>query len=97
MWSNPRDIALVFLSLEAFFMALIPLALVALLAYGVYRLRLLAREYLRLAFVYAEQGRLAVERLCRQITAPFFKVYGAARMVQKILQELSNSIVRRSA
>lgn len=89
MWSNPRDIALIFLCLQALVMALVPLLLVAGLAYGVHRLRPLVRRYLRLAFTYAELGRARVEDVTRRIAEPFIRVHSAVRMTQTVLQRLT--------
>ena len=90
MWSaNPRDIALVFLSLEALVMTLIPLTLIAGLAYGIYRLRSLVREYLRLAFSYLEQAREVVERASHAITEPFIRVRSTLRMIQVLFQNVA--------
>lgn len=91
MWSNPRDIALIFLSLQALVMSLIPLALLAGLAYGIHRLRPLVRHYLRLAFTYAEKGRAYVESFARRVAEPFIRVHSAARMTQIILRRLTQA------
>ncbi|HOS80085.1 MAG TPA: hypothetical protein PLQ85_14300 [Anaerolineae bacterium] len=88
-WSNPRDIALIFLSLQALVMALIPLVLLAGLAYAVHRVRPVVRRYLRLAFVYAEQGRRSVENITQRITAPFIRVHSTICMTQTILRQLT--------
>ena len=91
MWSNPRDIALIFLSLQALVMALIPLLLLGGLAYGIHRLRPLVRHYLRLAFTYAEMGRAYVEDFARRAAEHFIRVHSAVRMTQTIVRQ----IVRR--
>lgn len=83
-----RDIALVFLSLEALVIALIPLALLSGLAYGVYRLIPLVRKYLRLAFSYAEQAREAVERFSKAVAQPLIWLYSTVRNVRVIIREL---------
>ncbi|MFP4344501.1 MAG: hypothetical protein ACLFU8_07405 [Anaerolineales bacterium] len=83
-----RDIALIFLSLEALVVALVPLVLFAALAYATYRLRLLVREYLRLAFTYVEKGREAVEGFSRSVVKPLIQVQSTWRMVQTILTHL---------
>lgn len=91
--TTARDIALIFLSLEALFVALIPLALLAALAYGVYRLIPAARKYLRLALSYAEQARAAVERMSESVAAPLIWVYSTAQSIRVIIKRL---IPRRS-
>jgi hypothetical protein len=83
-----RDIALVFLSLEALIIALIPLALLSALAYGIYRLIPLVRKYLRLAFSYAEQMREAVERFSEAVAQPLIWVYSKVRNVRVIIRGL---------
>ncbi|MGC9357985.1 MAG: hypothetical protein ACP5GX_08965 [Anaerolineae bacterium] len=89
-----RDIALIFLSLEALVAALIPLVFFSALAYGIYRLRLIVREYLRLALDYAEKAREAVEKGSKAVAKPFIWVHSKVRMLQIILQNL---IPRRAA
>ncbi|MBN1259830.1 MAG: hypothetical protein JXB35_04035 [Anaerolineae bacterium] len=90
VWANPRDIALIFLSLEAMVMAVIPLALLAGLAYGIYRLRGLVREYLRLAFSYAEMAREWVEEYSRKVAAPFIWFHARVRMIETILRRFTH-------
>ncbi len=90
MWSaNPRDIALIFLSLEALVMLIVPLTLITGLAYGIYRLRALVRKYLRLAFSYLEQAREAVERASHAIAEPFIRVRSTLRMIQVLFQNVA--------
>lgn len=72
-----RDIALIFLSLEALVIALVPLALIGGLAYGLFYLTKLAREYLHKAQGYVQQGYDVVERTSRQVAAPFIKAHAA--------------------
>ena len=83
-----RDIALVFLSLEALVIVLIPLILIGDLIYGVYRLRLLAREYLRLAVGYAQQANEAVNGVAKSITDRFISVHTGAAKVSGMLNRL---------
>jgi hypothetical protein len=83
-----RDIALVFLSLEALIIVLIPLILIGALTYGVYRLRLLVREYLRLALGYAQQANDAVKSTAKEITDRFISIYTGAAKVSRILNRL---------
>lgn len=89
MWSNPRDIALIFLSLQALVMALIPLLLIGGFAYGIHRLRPLVRQYLRVAFSYAELVRARVESVARQAASPFIRVHSTVRMTETILKQLT--------
>lgn len=83
-----RDIALVFLSLEALVIALFPLALLSALAYGVYRLIPLTRKYLRAALSYAEQAREAVERFSKAVAQPLIWLYATVRRVHVMIREL---------
>ncbi len=89
MWTNPRDIALIILSLQALVMALVPLALFGGIAYGIHRLRPLVRHYLRLAFSYAELVRARVDSAAHQAASPFIRVHSTVRMTQRILQQLT--------
>jgi hypothetical protein len=80
-----RDIALVFLSLEALIIVIIPLILIAALVYGVYRLRLLVREYLRIAVKYAQKANDAVKTYSTLITDRFISVHTGAAKVSGML------------
>ncbi|MGC9400256.1 MAG: hypothetical protein ACP5HM_14130 [Anaerolineae bacterium] len=86
--ATARDIALIFLSLEALIGALIPLALLSALAYALYRLIPLVRAYLRLALSYAERLREAVDRLSRRVVAPLIWLYCTLRRIQVMFQNL---------
>ena len=83
-----RDIALFFLSLEALIIVLIPLLLISALAYGVYRLRLLIREYLQIALVYAQQANDAVNEVAKSITDSFIRIHTGAAKVSGMLNRL---------
>jgi len=83
-----RDIALVFLSLEALVIVLIPLLLISALAYGVYRLRLLIKEYLQLALVYTQKANDAVNSVAKSITDRFIRIHTGAAMVSGMLNRL---------
>ena len=83
-----RDIALFFLSLEALIIVLIPLLLISALAYGVYRLRLLIREYLQIALVYAQQANDAVNEFAKSITDSFIRIHTGAAKVSGMLNRL---------
>ncbi|MCJ7551804.1 MAG: hypothetical protein MUQ30_19205 [Anaerolineae bacterium] len=84
-----RDIALIFLSLEALIMALVPMVIIFGLAYGVYRLTGLARVYLRKAQAYAQQAYDYVEKASMSVSAPFIKVHSSVRQVTTIIQGLT--------
>ena len=88
-----RDIALIFLSLEAFIVALFPLALLVALGYGVHRLRPLVKEGLQKALGYAEKARAAVEQVSLKIVEPFIWLYSHYQLVKTIIYQL---IPRRS-
>ncbi|MCD4738368.1 MAG: hypothetical protein K8R89_03805 [Anaerolineae bacterium] len=88
-----RDIALIFLSLEALIVALFPLALLVALGYGVHRLRPLVREGLQIAFSYVEKARVAVEQASLKVAAPFIWLDSKYQLVKTIIQQL---IPRRS-
>ena len=83
-----RDIALIFLSLEALVVALVPLVLVSALAYGVYRLRLWIRDGLRTAQEYAQMAQEHVERASTAIAEPFIQIHYITRMVVTIVNNL---------
>lgn len=84
-----RDIALVFLSVEAVVVALVPMIIIFGLAYGVYRLTGLARVYLRKAQSYAQLAYDYVEKASIAVSAPFIKVHSSARQVTAIVQRLT--------
>lgn len=84
-----RDIALIFLSLEALVIALIPLALLSGLAYGVYMLHKLAKVYLQKAQGYAQQAYDAVEQASRKVAEPFIWVHAQASMVTAMIHSLT--------
>mgnify|MGYP006309621459 CR=1 FL=1 len=86
-----RDIALIFLSLEALVMALIPLVLIGGLAYGVYRLHRLTKVYLQKAQVYAQRAHDFVEEASHKIAAPFIEVHAAFSMISTMI----NNLLRR--
>lgn len=86
-----RDIALIFLSLEALVMALIPLVLIGGLAYGVYRLHRLTKVYLQKAQVYAQKANDFVEDASDKIAAPFIKAHAIGSMISTMF----NSLLRR--
>jgi type II secretory pathway component PulK len=83
-----RDIALIFLSLEALVVALVPLAILSALAYGVYRLHRLARIYLQKAQLLAQQAHDYVAGASDSVTRPLIRAHAvgsqAATMVKKL-------------
>lgn len=85
-----RDIALIFLSLEALVIALVPLLLIGALAYGVFRLRKLAKQYLVLAQEYAQKAHAWVERASRSAADPLIKVHTKAQMATTIAKNLTS-------
>ncbi len=88
-----RDIALIFLSLEALVIALIPLALISGLAYGVYRLQKLVRQYLKLGQVYAQKAHAQVVKASRAVVDPLIRVHTQARMTTAMVEKI---VSRRS-
>jgi hypothetical protein len=83
-----RDIALIFLSLEALIGVLIPLLLIGALAYGVYRLRRLVKEYLQIAVGYAQIANDRVNQVAKSITDPFIKIHTGFAKVSGMLKRL---------
>ncbi len=84
-----RDIALIFLSLEAFIFALVPLALFGALAYGAYWVRGYVKEGLMSAFKYAELARLEVKKASFAIAKPFIRVNMFCAKVTAVLTHLN--------
>ena len=83
-----RDIALIFLSLEALIGVLIPLVLIGALAYGVYRLRLLVKEYLQIALGYAQIANDRVNQVATSITERFIQIYTVFTKINAMLNRL---------
>ena len=83
-----RDIALVFLSLEALIIVLIPLLLIGALAYGIYRLRFYVKQYLRMAVGYAQQVNDAVKDAAKKVTEPFINIHAGAAKVSSMAKRL---------
>ncbi len=86
--NTARDIALIFLALEAIAAAIIPLLLMAALAYGIHQLRGWVWRQLRLAQQYARQAHILAERASHAVAAPLIRVHATARMVTTILTHL---------
>lgn len=83
-----RDIALIFLSLEALVMALLPLVIISALAYGVYRLHRLARVYLRKAQLGMQRVNDVAERVSQRVTRPLISGQAAASRVMATVKKL---------
>jgi predicted ABC-type exoprotein transport system permease subunit len=83
-----RDIALIFLSMEALVVALIPLALLSALAYGIYRLQKSAKQYLKLGQVYAQKAHAYVEKASRAVVDPLIRVHTKTQMVTTMVERL---------
>ncbi len=81
-----RDIALIFLSLEAFIASLIPLAIFGGLAYGVYRLRVWTKNGLQTAQAYAQIAHEHVEKASRTVVEPLVRIYTTVEMVTTIIK-----------
>ena len=88
-----RDIALIFLSLEALVMALIPLVLIGGLAYGVYRLHRWTQSSLRLAQIFVYKAHDEVERWSEKMAAPLIAMHMLGSRLKAIIERV---IVRRS-
>ena len=80
-----RDIALIFLSLEALAMGLVPLILLGGLAYGLYRLKAPLRNGLRKGQEYAAKMAASAEKISHTVTRPFISLYGAWQWLVTVL------------
>ncbi|MGC9469671.1 MAG: hypothetical protein ACP5HS_13835 [Anaerolineae bacterium] len=87
-----RDIALIFLSLQGLVIALVPLALISGLAYGIYRLHKWTRYALRQAQVYVQQAHDAVEKGSRAVAEPFYRTYAAGQAVTTVFGTLTRRL-----
>ena len=85
-----RDIALIFLSLEALVIALIPMLLIGGLAYGIYYLRKMMKEYLIVGQGYAEKMRLKVEEVAKSVSDPFIQIHTKSHQVTTMLKNLTS-------
>ena len=83
-----RDIALIFLGLEALVMALLPLLLVSALAYGIYRLRKLVRQYLIVAQGYAQQVHTKVTQVSAAVANPLIQAHAKTALAATIAGKL---------
>lgn len=84
-----RDIALIFLSLDGLVMALVPLALISGLAYGVYRLHRVAKVYLRKAQLGMQRVNDVVDSASRRVTQPLIKSHASGRRVVMTVKKLT--------
>lgn len=87
-FATARDIALVFLSLEALVVALVPLAILSALAYGVYRLTGLTRIYLRKAQSLAQQAYDVVEAASEAVVSPLIRASAAGSQATTMMKKL---------
>lgn len=94
-WATPRDIALVFLSLQALALALVPLALLIGLIYATIKVRIWLRQLLRQGWGYLELGRHYVERAMRAVAAPVIGAYSTFSQVQAMLFRLRSLMAGR--
>lgn len=83
-----RDVALIFLSIQALAMAVVPLIVLSALVYGVYRLRLLVEQYSKVAHEYAQKLHDYVEKISKAIAEPFIRIHMATRMITTIISAL---------
>jgi predicted RND superfamily exporter protein len=84
-----RDIALIFLSLQALVIALVPLAIFSGLAYGVYRLHRLAQVYLRKAQGAMQRVNDAVDRASGAVTRPLINGHATGRLLTETAKKLA--------
>lgn len=84
-----RDIALIFLSLEALVVALVPLAIISGLAYGVFRLQRLARVYLQKGQVAMQRVNDVVVRASAKVTRPLISSYAASSRAIVTMKKLT--------
>jgi len=87
-----RDVSLIILAVEAFIIALIPLALVGALAYGLWWLRQHRNlpRWLQLARAYVFLGQAHVERAMAAVVRPIFWIRGKQAKVQAWLRHIGN-------
>lgn len=87
-FGTSRDIALIFISIQGFIMALVPLALVGGLAYGIFRLHRWLRPALQQAQVFMQQVNDKVREVSQNISAPMITARSKERMVTTIFDKL---------
>jgi hypothetical protein len=84
-----RDIALIFLSLEAMVIALVPLVILSALAYGVFRLTQLVRVYLQKAQALAQQAHDHVVRASEAVAQPLIKAHATGNQATTMMRKLT--------
>ena len=84
-----RDIALIFLSLEALVIALVPLAIFSGLAYGVYRLHRLAKTGLQKAQGYAQQANDFVKSASDKVAQPVIQAHAVGSQATAMVKKLA--------
>ncbi len=90
--NTARDIALVFLSLEALVMGIVPLLLLAAAAYGTHRLHRWLGQALRRLTEHIEAIARKVERLSGRIAAPFITARSRWRQIDVMRRALAHTI-----
>ena len=90
--STARDIALVFLSLEALVMGIIPLLLLAAAAYGTHRLHRWLEQALRRLTERVKAISSKAEQLSTRIAAPFITVRSRWRQIDVMRRALAHTI-----
>ncbi len=90
-----RDIALVLLSVEALAIGLLPLLLLAALAYGVFRLRRWMVRFLRGLTRRLQGIRQRVEGITAKIVAPIIAVRSRKRQLATIGHHVARMVTGR--
>lgn len=90
-----RDIALIFLSLEALVIAFIPMVLIAGLAYGVFRLHRWARTSLQLAQGYVQRANDVVDDWSKKIAEPFIAVHATFCRISAMVETVTKRLKTR--
>lgn len=88
MFTDARNIALIFLSLQALVVSLLPLLIISGLAYGIYRLNQVLRHYLHAAQHYARKVHAQVEQISEAIIRPLIKIQMWTSMMSTITRKL---------
>jgi hypothetical protein len=92
-----RDIALIFLSLEALVIAFIPMVLIAGLAYGVFRLHRWVRTSLQLAQGYVQKANDFVDEWTTKIAEPLITIHMTAIRIGAMFEKVTEGLrTRRS-
>jgi hypothetical protein len=77
-----RDISVVLLALEAFILALIPLAVVYFANKGLWRLRASVRPLFRQVREYVQQVEMTTTRVAEMVVAPIMSFYALVARVR---------------